>query len=217
MATYHLCSSCDHPSPSVSSSARHSLSSPKGVWTAQQNKLFEMALAIYDKDTSDRWHNVASMVGTKNPDEVRRHYEILVEDLNCIEAGKVPFPDYKSPDAIKQDGEIHFASNSTATGSTGSSGRGGASGKSSDPEQHKGIPWTEEEHRSLTLSQLSALFLLSKQNGPLWGFCARTLGQNFETNATRRELQQLFHSLPAIPNMTELAHLKGQCTEACGR
>jgi len=65
-------------------------------WTSQQNKVFENALAIYDKDTPDRWHNVASMVGGKTPQEVKRHYELLLEDLDSIEAGQVPFPNYKS-------------------------------------------------------------------------------------------------------------------------
>ena len=65
-------------------------------WTSKQNKQFETALAVHDKDTPDRWHNVASMVDGKSPEEVKRNYEILVEDLNCIEAGQVPFPDYKS-------------------------------------------------------------------------------------------------------------------------
>lgn len=85
---------------SVSSPGMHSSSSTATNWTYQQNKLFEKALAIYDKDTPDRWHNVAFMVGGKSPEEVKRHYEILLEDLNCIEAGQVPFPDYK-PSASK--------------------------------------------------------------------------------------------------------------------
>ena len=32
-------------------------------WTTKQNKLFERALATYDKDTPDRWQNVAQAVG----------------------------------------------------------------------------------------------------------------------------------------------------------
>lgn len=75
-----------------------SSSSTATNWTSKQNKLFEKALAIYDKDTPDRWHNVASMVDGKSPEEVKKHYEILLEDLNCIEAGQVPFPNYKSGD-----------------------------------------------------------------------------------------------------------------------
>uniref|UniRef100_A0A7N2N7U0 Uncharacterized protein n=3 Tax=Pentapetalae TaxID=1437201 RepID=A0A7N2N7U0_QUELO len=65
-------------------------------WTAKENKAFERALAVYDKDTPDRWHNVAKAVGGKTPEEVKRHYELLVEDVKHIESGRVPFPKYKT-------------------------------------------------------------------------------------------------------------------------
>ncbi|KAJ0085980.1 hypothetical protein Patl1_09146 [Pistacia atlantica] len=65
------------------------------TWTTKQNKLFENALAIYDKDTPDRWQNLARAVGGKTVDEVKRHYEMLVEDVKQIEAGQIPLPDYK--------------------------------------------------------------------------------------------------------------------------
>ncbi|KAE9620381.1 hypothetical protein Lal_00019130 [Lupinus albus] len=65
-------------------------------WTPKQNKLFEKALAKYDKDTPDRWQNVAKAVGGKSPDEVKKHYEILLEDLRHIESGRIPIPNYKS-------------------------------------------------------------------------------------------------------------------------
>ncbi|XP_047168237.1 protein RADIALIS-like 4 [Vigna umbellata] len=65
-------------------------------WTPKQNKLFEKALAKYDKDTPDRWQNVAAAVGDKSPDEVKKHYEILLEDLRHIESGRVPLPKYRS-------------------------------------------------------------------------------------------------------------------------
>lgn len=77
--------------------ASSSLQSRDSVsWTAKQNKLFEKALAKYDKDTPDRWHNVAKAVGGKTAEEVKRHYEILVEDLKHIESGRVPIPNYRS-------------------------------------------------------------------------------------------------------------------------
>ncbi|KAI5660957.1 hypothetical protein M9H77_20280 [Catharanthus roseus] len=64
-------------------------------WTAKENKAFERALAIYDKDTPDRWSNVAKAVGAgKTADEVKRHYELLVQDLKHIENGRVPYPNY---------------------------------------------------------------------------------------------------------------------------
>lgn len=60
-------------------------------WTARENKQFERALAIYDRETPDRWQNVANMVG-KSVEEVKRHYEILKEDIRRIENGQVAFP-----------------------------------------------------------------------------------------------------------------------------
>ena len=66
-------------------------SSPSG-WSPSQNKLFERALAVYDTDTPDRWHNVARyMGGTKSVEEVRRHYQKLEDDVARIESGGVPF------------------------------------------------------------------------------------------------------------------------------
>ncbi|KAI3448031.1 hypothetical protein Pfo_004696 [Paulownia fortunei] len=66
------------------------------TWTAKENKDFERALAVYDKDTPDRWANVARAVGGRTEEEVKRHYEILVEDVKHIESGKVPFPNYRT-------------------------------------------------------------------------------------------------------------------------
>ncbi|RZB60979.1 Protein RADIALIS-like 6 [Glycine soja] len=60
-------------------------------WTPRQNKQFERALAKYDRETPDRWQNVANEVG-KSVEEVKRHYEILKEDIRRIERGQVAFP-----------------------------------------------------------------------------------------------------------------------------
>ncbi|XP_073156934.1 protein RADIALIS-like 3 [Henckelia pumila] len=79
----------------ASNSSSSRTNNPASSWTRRQNKEFEKALAIYDKDTPDRWQNIARVVG-KTIDEVKKHYEILVEDLMHIESGKVPFPDYRS-------------------------------------------------------------------------------------------------------------------------
>ncbi|RZR75633.1 hypothetical protein BHM03_00000110 [Ensete ventricosum] len=72
-------------------------SSVSSSWTAKQNKMFENALAVYDKDTPDRWHNVARAVGGgKSAEEVKRHYELLVEDILRIETGQPPRAHYRS-------------------------------------------------------------------------------------------------------------------------
>ncbi|KAL6572719.1 hypothetical protein OROMI_013677 [Orobanche minor] len=65
-------------------------------WTAEENKLFEGALAKHDKDTPDRWVNVAKEVGSKTAEEVEAHYEKLVHDIEVIESGSVQPPDYES-------------------------------------------------------------------------------------------------------------------------
>ncbi|GMH17502.1 hypothetical protein Nepgr_019343 [Nepenthes gracilis] len=69
-------------------------------WTAKQNKKFENALAVYDKETPDRWQNLAKAVGGKTVDEVKRHYEMLVEDVKHIESGQIPLPNYENTDEI---------------------------------------------------------------------------------------------------------------------
>ncbi|KAI8548839.1 hypothetical protein RHMOL_Rhmol07G0305300 [Rhododendron molle] len=60
-------------------------------WTGKQNKVFENALAIYEPDTPERWEKIARAVGGgKTVEEVKRHYEMLVEDVKQIESGQVP-------------------------------------------------------------------------------------------------------------------------------
>ena len=70
--------------------------SSHGFWTVQQIKAFEEALAKYDKDTPDRWYNVAKAISGKTAEEVKRHYEILVADVKRIENGDVPLPNYRT-------------------------------------------------------------------------------------------------------------------------
>ncbi|XP_057794004.1 protein RADIALIS-like 3 [Salvia miltiorrhiza] len=76
--------------------ASSSLTSSRSSWTSKQNKQFEEALARYDKDTPERWHNIARAVGGKSADEVRRHYEVLVKDIMQIETDQVPIPNYRA-------------------------------------------------------------------------------------------------------------------------
>ncbi|OMO56900.1 hypothetical protein CCACVL1_26175 [Corchorus capsularis] len=76
-------------------STQHFSQSYNSNWTAEQNKLFENALVTYDKDIPDRWRRIAKLVGGTNEEEVKRQYEILLEDIKRIESGKVPLPKYR--------------------------------------------------------------------------------------------------------------------------
>ncbi|KAK9270367.1 hypothetical protein L1049_025946 [Liquidambar formosana] len=80
----------------MASSSLTSSRSLSSSWTQKQNKQFEKALALYDKDTPDRWENIARAVDGKTADEVKRHYEILVQDLRIIESGQFPIPNYRA-------------------------------------------------------------------------------------------------------------------------
>jgi len=87
-------------------------SSSSSEWTRGEDKMFERALAVYDTDTPDRWHNVARyMGGTKSVEEVRRHYQLLVRDVAQIESGGVPFHWYAAapPPRTLQRGNNHHA------------------------------------------------------------------------------------------------------------
>lgn len=79
----------------MASNSLTSSRSSSSSWTSQENKKFEKALAVYDKDTPDRWQKVAKAVGGKSADEVKRHYDILIEDVRDIESDRVPFPNYR--------------------------------------------------------------------------------------------------------------------------
>ncbi|XVF62045.1 hypothetical protein PTKIN_Ptkin08bG0185600 [Pterospermum kingtungense] len=74
--------------------ASNSLNSSRcsSSWTPKQNKMFERALAKYDQDTPDRWHNIARDVGGTSAEEVKLRFEILVKDLKDIESGRYPYP-----------------------------------------------------------------------------------------------------------------------------
>ncbi|XP_027184118.1 protein RADIALIS-like 3 [Coffea eugenioides] len=77
------------------------------TWSYQQNKLFENALATYCEDPPELFfQNVAKAVGDKTAEEVKRHYEILVEDIQKIESGQIPLPNYNDDVDIKDEKQV---------------------------------------------------------------------------------------------------------------
>ncbi|XP_020267554.1 protein RADIALIS-like 3 isoform X2 [Asparagus officinalis] len=59
-------------------------------WSWEENKIFEIALAVIDEDNPDRWNEIVSIIGgRKSIEEVKKHYESLLEDLSIIESGRL--------------------------------------------------------------------------------------------------------------------------------
>ncbi|GMP26887.1 hypothetical protein CsSME_00003139 [Camellia sinensis var. sinensis] len=97
-------------------------------WTFEENKLFENTLAEFDLNSMDLFEKIASRILGKTVDQIKEHYESLVEDVEMIESGFVPLPDYE---IIKNDGN-----GSTLT----------VQNNFNYQQRRKGGPWTKEEH-----------------------------------------------------------------------
>lgn len=117
-------------------------------WTVSENKLFENALAVYDKDTPDRWVKVAEMIPGKSVVDVMNQYKELEVDVCNIEAGLVPIPGYTTTSTSSTSPfTLDWVSSSGYDGFRGINSKRSASGRSPDQERKKGVPWTEEEHK----------------------------------------------------------------------
>ncbi|KAJ6288944.1 hypothetical protein OIU76_024844 [Salix suchowensis] len=119
------------------------------LWTREQDKAFENALATYPEDTSDRWEKIAADVPGKTLEEIKHHYELLVEDISQIEAGCVPLPCYSSsPEgSTGHAGDEGTGKKGGHLGHHNSESNHGSKASRSDQERRKGIAWTEDEHR----------------------------------------------------------------------
>lgn len=120
------------------------------LWSREEDVQFENAIATYPEDSEDRWQKIAAQVPGKSIDEIKHHYELLVEDVNRIEAGYIQLPCYNScPDGTtSQTGDEGIGKKGGSFGhSNGDSNLGGGKASKSEQERRKGIAWTEDEHR----------------------------------------------------------------------
>ncbi|KAH6797234.1 Duplicated homeodomain-like superfamily protein [Perilla frutescens var. hirtella] len=140
-------------------------------WSREEEKAFENGIAMHwnEECREQSWSRIGSMVPSKSIQELKHHYQLLVEDVAAIEAGNVPLPNYKNTTAAAASSLIstttykdHFHhkdkpfSNSTFSpavshDSVSVTAKGGGASSRSDQERRKGIPWTEEEHRLFLL------------------------------------------------------------------
>lgn len=143
------------------------LATATAAWTREEDKAFENAVAAAAAPPADGgppddgWFAaLAASVPARTAEELRRHYEALVEDVAAIEAGRIPLPRYAGEESSAATPEGSGASASAPKDGGGGgghrreerkSGGGGVDvGKScskAEQERRKGVPWTEEEHR----------------------------------------------------------------------
>ncbi|XP_068646881.1 transcription factor DIVARICATA-like [Aristolochia californica] len=106
-----------------------------GYWSTRENKVFENALATYGEELPDQWERIFEQLLGKTPEQIKKHYESLVEDLNFIDAGRIPIPQYANEE--EDSDEEYFGLRRLKK----------SKHVVREQQRRKGIPWTEDEHR----------------------------------------------------------------------
>ncbi|KAF8046985.1 hypothetical protein N665_3277s0003 [Sinapis alba] len=141
------------------------------VWSREDDIAFERALASYTDESEEKWEKIAADVPGKSVEQIKEHYEILVEDVSRIESGCVPLPAYGSPQGSTGDGDDGGGTKKGGNSHAGESNQG--SKAKADQERRKGIAWTEDEHRLFLLG-------LDKYGKGDW----RSISRNFVVTRT---------------------------------
>ncbi|KAI7741738.1 hypothetical protein M8C21_000582 [Ambrosia artemisiifolia] len=145
-------------------------------WTREQDRAFEDALVKYYKeDSEDCWEKIATDVEGKSVEEVKHHYELLVDDLDRIESGVVPLPSYSasSDDSASHGGDYGGSKKGGSLGNHNSESVHGGKSSKADQERRKGVAWSEDEHRLFLLG-------LEKYGKGDW----RSISRNFVVTRT---------------------------------
>ncbi|XP_021760017.1 transcription factor SRM1-like [Chenopodium quinoa] len=112
----------------------YQMENSSSLWTWEQDKAFETALAMHFEDYSEaKWAKIASQIpGNKTIEDVKQHYHVLFEDIMAIESGMVPIPSY-TPSGRAHNFEVPVTEEEYTW------------------ESRKGQPWSEAEHRQFLL------------------------------------------------------------------
>ncbi|KAL5818937.1 hypothetical protein ACOSQ4_022779 [Xanthoceras sorbifolium] len=128
------------------------------VWTWEENKVFENALAELDHGSPYLFELIALRVPAKTTSQIQKHYndliEDLIEDLRMIESDVVPPPSYD---------------NTTTSSSSTTNGTGNGAKR----PRKKGILWSQEEHKLFLMG-------LEKYGKGNW----RSISRNFVVTRT---------------------------------
>ncbi|KAK4707403.1 hypothetical protein R3W88_033049 [Solanum pinnatisectum] len=92
-------------------------------WTREEDKIFENTLAIYFND-NNLFMKMEEALPGKSLNDIKDHYNILLEDIGAIDSGHIPLPNYPKMQSNSNQNTKAYV------------------------EWRRGTPWTEEEHRS---------------------------------------------------------------------
>ncbi|KAH0712299.1 hypothetical protein KY285_007863 [Solanum tuberosum] len=73
-------------------------------WTKEEDKIFGNTLATKE-DNNNLLEEMKKALPGKSADDIKDHYNILIEVINAIESGYIPLPNY--PEMQKQNSKAH--------------------------------------------------------------------------------------------------------------
>uniref|UniRef100_A0A5B7B8Z3 Putative transcription factor DIVARICATA n=1 Tax=Davidia involucrata TaxID=16924 RepID=A0A5B7B8Z3_DAVIN len=205
------------------------------VWSREEERAFENAIALHwAEDSKEQWDKIASMVPSKTIEELKQHYQLLVEDVSAIEAGNIPLPNYIGEEASSSSAkDYHTATDnkrsncshgSGFSGLANDSAGGGKGGSRSDQERRKGIPWTEEEHRLFLLGldkfgkgdwrSISRNFVVSRTPTQVASHAQKYFIRLNSMNRDRR--RSSIHDITSVNNIGDVSYHQAAITGGCG-
>lgn len=111
-------------------------------WTPEENKMFENAVGEFDPGSPGFFQNLASRIPWKSIQQIKKNYQDLVEDVEMIDTGPVPLPDYGTLVEDPKHGQVLVDNKGK-----GALTRRAVKNNNASHPRRKGTPWTEAEHQ----------------------------------------------------------------------
>ncbi|PIN09892.1 Zuotin [Handroanthus impetiginosus] len=113
-------------------------------WTYEENKVFENCLAEINPASPDFFEKVAAKIPLKSIQQIKNHYQALLEDVEMIESGNFPMPDYSNQDSVDENEKEN---DQMETKKYEGSPSEVTKMRNNGGQRRRGVPWTEEEHQ----------------------------------------------------------------------